>query len=49
MKVVISKTHLKATSYGLREVTTKLAGYDVPDGKATTVYVDGEPALVIEP
>ena len=50
MKIVISKTHLAADQTGrLRERTTKLAGYDVPDDKETTIYINGEPALVIEP
>jgi hypothetical protein len=50
MKVTISKTHLAMTNVGkMVEKTTKQAEYDVPETAETTVYIDGEAALIIEP
>ena len=49
MQVEIAKTQLRAYGKSLVEVRNVIASYNVPAGQSTTIYLEGEPALVIEP
>lgn len=50
MRVEIARTTLRHYTDGkLRAVRTVQANFDIPADRSTTIYIDQEPALVIEP